>query len=120
MNQLRYLKPAYLYKTNKAIQSNGAIKETFDFISLYYVGKEELTDNVSASVYGARMNRIIRITSPRNTLESFLLSKIDPTLDNVTDYVIVMDDKRYSITTVKSRWVDVEMNGTFSQTPISV
>ena len=85
MNQLRYLKPAYLYKTNKEIQSNGAIKETFDFISLYYVGKEELTDNVSASVYGARMNRILRLTSPRHTLEGFLLSKIDPIQDNVTD-----------------------------------
>ena len=61
---IRYLKPVILKKLTKTKQSNGTYIDTYETIKEYNVIKQNLTDEVDAEVYGADINKIIRIKSP--------------------------------------------------------
>lgn len=113
MSQLRFLQPATLYKATKVKQSNGATIETYTTIKTHYVTVQELTDEISATIYGAKLNSMYRISSIRNELESYLQEKTMPTIDNSSDYIIVMTNRKYRIASVKSIWVDIELLGTY-------
>ena len=69
--QLRYLKDVELKKATKEKQPNGTYIETLTLISSYQVQTQELNDDVSASVYGADINKITRIKSVKGELEAY-------------------------------------------------
>ena len=108
-NQLRYLEDCELDLTTRTKQPNGAVIETYEKVGDYKVEVQELNDQVSASIYGANVFRMSRICSPNNVLENYLYEKMVKTSDNVSKYTLLVDDRRYKITTVKQNWIDVEL-----------
>lgn len=115
MIQLRYLEPCWLCLREKTRQDNGAVTETFEMIKRYLIQVQDLYDEVSASIYGADLNKTMRITSPKNVLESFLMDKINFTTDNVTNYAIRKGNFIYEILSVKRHWIDIRILCEISQ-----
>lgn len=113
MKQLRHLEEIELYTVTKAKQPNGTYLETPSLVGKYEVQFQELTDELSASLYGANIDRMSRISSVFNSLESYLLSRIAPVSDNISDYFIVYDSLKYRIVVVRQHWVDIELLGTY-------
>ena len=86
---LRYLTPITLKKASKVKQANGTYNNTYEDIDNYNVQMQNLTDDeVSATIYGAKINKMLRFTSPLNKLEKYLLPKVDNKQDNISDYYI--------------------------------
>lgn len=109
MKQLRYLEDAYLYKATYQKQTNGANTETYVQEGWYLVQKQELNDQISASLYGARIRNMLRISSIGSMLESLLRSKTDTGSDNVSKYRIEIDGKKYKIVSVNYASIDLEL-----------
>lgn len=114
MKQLRYLEEIELGKDTLIKQSNGVKTATYQKVGDYLVQFQELTDEVSASVYGADVNRMYRISSPQSVLEQFLFSKVNNTSDNISLYVIVYNGARYKVRVVRKNWIDIELQGAVS------
>ena len=111
MKQLRYLETIDLEKETLVKQNNGVKTATYQNVGEYLVQIQELTDEISASIYGADVNRMYRISSPNRNLEGFLFSKVNNTSDNVSLYVIVYNGARYRINVVRRNWIDIELLG---------
>ena len=109
--QLRYLKNVDLNKVTKTKQPNGTYIETLTLISSYSIQKQDLNDDVSASVYGADINKILRIKSVNRELEEYLKPKVSNQTDNVSKYYIIMDKIQYKIRSVRENWLDIEAIG---------
>ncbi len=107
--QLRYLKDVDLKKATKEKQPNGTYLETLTLVSSYNVQTQELTDEVSASIYGADLNKITRIKSIKGELEAFLKSKLNNEEDNVSKYYIFIDGTQYKIKSVRENWIDISL-----------
>lgn len=113
---LRYLTPTILKKATKEKQSNGTYSNTYTEISTYNVQIQSLTDdNVSATIYGAKINKMLRISSPLGNLEEYLLPKVDNKEDNISNYYIFIGNKTYKITSVSSDRVDIELVNSVTQ-----
>lgn len=106
---LRYLKKVELKKASKEKQSNGSYIEKYTSIKKYSVQEQELDDQISASIYGASIINMLRIKSPLNDLESYLKEKINNTEDNISQYFIFIDSKRYKVLSVTRRGIDLEL-----------
>lgn len=109
MTQLRRLYEVILQKKIKQKQSNGTYLETFDNIGTYKIVNQELSDTVSASIYGANLTKISRISSPLNKLEKYLKTKTNDSEDNISKYFILIDKTRYKVISVKNKWIDIEL-----------
>lgn len=109
MSQLRYLKKCKLIKGTKAKQPNGSYKMVYEDISEYEAQIQKVTDSVSATVYGADINRMYRFSSPLKELEAYLSEKFNYGDDNVTNYYLELDSKRYSITSINDNWIDAKL-----------
>lgn len=105
---IRYLKPVILKKLTKTKQTNGTYIDTYETIKEYNVIKQNLTDEVDAEVYGADINKIIRIKSPLGDLEEYLYSRLNNKEDNVSKYVIETNNANYKIVAVNPYKVDIE------------
>ena len=106
--QLRYLEEVILKKATKVKQANGSHINTYTTIGSYNLQLEELTDATSASIYGATINKMYRISSPLKALETYLKPKINSTDDNVSLYFIEYNNGLYKITAVRNNWIDIE------------
>ena len=106
--EVRYLKNIVLKKAIKQKQTNGAYVDSYIIDSTYQVETQELNDNISSSIYGANINKMLRIKSPKATLEKYLKTKVNNKEDNITKYYVFLDDVQYSITSVRNGWVDIE------------
>jgi len=114
---LRYLKPITLKKAEKQKQSNGTYKNTYNDIDVYNVQMQNLTDDeVSATIYGANINKMLRISSPLRNLEEYLLPKVDNKTDNISYYYIFIGTKTYKIVSVAEDRVDIELVNSSSVT----
>jgi len=114
---LRYLKPITLKKAEKQKQSNGTYKNTYNDIDVYNVQTQNLTDDeVSATIYGANINKMLRISSPLGNLEEYLLPKVDNKSDNISYYYIFIGTKTYKIVSVAEDRVDIELVNSSSVT----
>ena len=113
--QLRYLKDVDLKKATKEKQPNGTYIETLTLINSYSIQKQDLNDDVSASVYGADINKISRIKSVNRELEQYLKPKVSNDNDNVSKYYIIMDDTQYKICSVRENWIDIEAIGKYEE-----
>ena len=108
MKQLRYLVDIELDKETKTKQPNGLKISSYEKVQDYKVQVQELTDQISASIYGADVNRMYRVSSPHNVLENFLKSKVNESSDNVSLYTLLLNGWRYRIVVVRNNWVDIE------------
>ena len=108
MKQLRRLSEVTLQKSNKAKRANGTRQTAYEDIETYHVIAEEITDSIYASIYGSNLSKMLRISSPLTSLESFLKGKNTDGTDNLSLYFILVGNKRYKITAVMNNWVDIE------------
>ena len=111
MKQLRYLQTIEVDKSTLVKQSNGLKTSVYTKVSDYLIQVQELTDEISASIYGADVNRMYRISSPRYVLEAFLSGKVNSTDDNISLYTVILNGQRYKIRVVRKHWVDIELIG---------
>lgn len=105
--QQRYLKDIELKKADKVKQPNGTYMEILTLIGTYTIQKQELNDEISASIYGADLYKITRIKSVNKELEIYLNTKLNNDEDNISKYYIIIDDVQYKIKSVREKWVDV-------------
>lgn len=108
MKQLIRLEEVELYKIISSQSSNGDFVKTPTLINSYKVIKESLTDNISATVYGANINKMVRFSSVNKELEKYLFTKWNNTSDNVSKYQIKYDDNFYKIKNLTERYIDGE------------
>lgn len=111
MKQLRYLEAVELDESAKVKQSNGVSIATYTKVGDFTVQVQELSDEISASIYGADINRMYRISSPHGSLEAFLKQKVNSTSDNISKYSIVYQGNRYRVRVVRNNWVDIDLIG---------
>ena len=106
---LRYLKPVTLKKATKTKQANGTYKDdTYETINNYNVQRQTLESEVDAQVYGADINKMLRLISPNNELENYLLEKLSNEEDNVSKYVIYDNNVKYKVVAVSPNKVDIK------------
>lgn len=108
MKQLRRLSEVTLQTSAKQKQENGATITTYANQDNYNVIIQEITEEMYATIYGANITNMLRISSVQQLLEHFLKSKSNDTPDNITKYFILIGDKRYKVKAVTSNWVDIE------------
>ena len=108
MKQLTRLESIDLYKIGKEILPDGDSQETEILLGSYKVVIQELNDNVSATIYGADINKILRISSVNKILEILLKEKLNNTSDNISKYRISYGSSEYKVKDVKSRYIDIE------------
>jgi len=106
---LRYLEKAVVYKATKTKQPNGRYVETLERIKSFKVQEQELDDEISASVYGANIHKMLRIKSARNTIENYLYPKVNNEQDNISNYYVFIKSRKYKIVSVNSKGVDLEL-----------
>ena len=107
---LRYLKPITLKKATKEKQANGTYTNYYTNIASYRVQMQSLTDDeVSATVYGANINKMLRLSSPLGDIEEYLLPKVDNKEDNISNYYIDYKDRTYKIVAVSEDRIDIEL-----------
>lgn len=110
--QLTRLISCDLDKITKTTSDDGDLIESPMKVGTYSIMTQELTDEVSANVYGANLNKIKRISSVHNILEILLRSKLNNSSDNISKYRIIFNGEVYKITDVKSKYIDIEYLGT--------
>ncbi len=108
MKQLRYLKNADLYKVAYTKKENGQEVESYVKQGTYNVQVEELRDSISASLYGARIVNMLRMSSVRNDMENLLKSYMLANNDNITMYRIEFDGFKYRINSVGLSYIEIE------------
>jgi hypothetical protein len=108
MKQLIRLKECELYKVDQISTDDGDIADEYKPQGKYKIEVQELSDDVSASVYGANITKMLRISSINKILEILLKSKVNNTQDNISKYNIFYDNVYYKITNVKSKYIDIE------------
>ena len=113
--QLRYLKSVDLKKATKEKQPNGTYIETLTQIASYDIHKQYLNDDVSVSIYGADINKILRISSIKHELEQYLEPLVSNEEDNVSKYYIILDNTKYKIRSVRENWIDIEAIGKYEE-----
>ena len=108
MKQLTRLDSIDLYSIGKTTLPDGDSQETKTLVGSYKVVVQELNDNVAATIYGANINKILRMSSVNKILEILLKEKLNNTSDNISKYRITYKSSDYKIVDVKSRYIDVE------------
>lgn len=106
---VRRLETITLKKGTKTKQANGSYLETYEKIKDYQIQKQELDDEISASIYGANIVNMLRIKSPLKDLETFLKTKLNNKADNISQYYIFINDAKYRIKSVNSKGVTIEL-----------
>lgn len=107
--QLRYLADCTLLHNTKVKQPNGNYTLTLEVVGSYKAQIQKLTDSISATIYGADINRMYRFSSPLKELEKAIANKFNFNEDNVTNYSIKHEDKIYKIVAINDNWVDARL-----------
>lgn len=106
---LRYLKEVKLKKATKTKQNNGTYINVYTDVGTYKVQTQDLTDDqVSATIYGSDITKMIRISSPLKNLENYLLPKVDNLQDNISLYYIEYKSHLYKINSVSINRIELE------------
>ena len=108
MKQLIRLKEAELYKLSSSQTSNGDYVKSQIFVKKYQVITQSLTDNISATIYGANINKMVRFSSVNKELENFLFTKWNNTSDNISKYQIKYDGNFYKIESLTAKYIDCQ------------
>lgn len=105
---IRYLEEVELLKANKIKTSTGNYINEYSNVEKYKVQKQTLQDSITATIYGANINKMLRIATPKHDLESFLIPKVDNKQDNISHYYIKHNDALYKIVVVRDAYLDIE------------
>ena len=97
-----------LKKATKVKQDNGIYIDNYESIDNYYTQKQSIADEVSATIYGANLNNILRLKSTDRSLEDYLKSKLNNQQDNISKYFIFIDNIQYKIIAVNDEYIDIE------------
>ena len=108
MKQIRRLQTVSVLRQTRTKRADGTIAESYTLTEQYRVIAQELTDEVSVATYGANVNKMMRLSSPHETLSKWLKTKNNDSADNVSKYRIELNGERYKIVAVKENWVDIE------------
>lgn len=108
MKLIRTLRTATLLKTNNVKQSNGVYIKTFNKIKDYKVAKQNLKDQISATIYGANIDKMLKISTALGDLEEYLLPKVDNKADNISLYFILINGTKYKIKSVTDNDITIE------------
>ena len=106
---LRYIEDATLLKTEKTKQDNGTYTETMSEVKKYKVQTQELTDEVSFSIYGANIFKMLRIRSVDKKLEEYLYARANNKVDNISMYIVRIGQYQYKIKAVNQSGIDLEL-----------
>lgn len=112
MKLIRSLKEVKLLKSIKEKQPNGIYIKSYQFIDNYNVSIANLTDEVSATIYGANIDKMLNISDALNNLFFYLLPKVDNKEDNISLYYIQIENTIYKINSVKKNNIIIERIGT--------
>lgn len=107
---LRYIEDATLKKSIQEKQPNGTNLETsLKPIKTYKVQAQELTDEISASIYGANIYKMLRIRSVKKDLESYLYARATNKADNISLYYVFIGGRKYKVKAVNQKGIDLEL-----------
>jgi 5-carboxymethyl-2-hydroxymuconate isomerase len=106
---LRYIEDATLLRTTKTKQDNGTYTETTETLKTYKVQTQELTDEVSFSIYGANIFKMLRIRSVDGKLEEYLYARANNKVDNISMYIVEIGQYQYKVKAVNQKGVDLEL-----------
>ena len=120
MIQLRFLKKSTLYVANTTVAENGYGVVTYTKIGDYLVQTQNiaeynmLTRKSEVETHynqdtGATLGMRLRAQSPRFMLENYLRTKMNETADNITNYILEVEGKKYRVNSVKDKWIDIEL-----------
>lgn len=108
MKLLRYLEEVELHKSVKIKQRNGSYVNEYKLVNKYKVQKQNLTDQVSATIYGANITKMFKISTPLMSLENYLIPKVDNKTDNISLYAIKLNNNMYRIRSVLESGIEIE------------
>lgn len=103
------MQEATLQKATKTKQANGTHTEELNNVGNYVVQPQELTDEISASIYGANVYKMLRIRSVNKDLENFLYDKATNKVDNISSYYVSLNNRKYKVKAVNQSGVDLEL-----------
>lgn len=106
-----------LKKATKIKQTNGTYIDSYTFIDKYYTQKQSLEDEVSATIYGANLNNVLRLKSPDRSLENYLTLKLNNESDNISKYFIFINNVQYKIIAVNDDYIDILRVGIVEDLP---
>ena len=106
---IKNLEKATLKKATKHKTMTGNLINTiYTKIDDYRVQEQVLQDEVSTTMYGSDVNKMLRVASPLHRLERYLLPKVDNVNDNISLYYLFYKDKQYKIVAVRDYYIDLE------------
>ena len=108
MKLIRYLRDAKLLKSVNVKQPNGTYVKTFYKLEDYKVQIRNLEDEISATVYGSNINKMLSISTALGDLESYLIPKVANDVDNISYYFVEIGEVKYKIVSVKSNNIVLE------------
>lgn len=115
MKLIRYLKEVELVKSVNEKQPNGSYVKTFSLVKKYNVQINNLEDEISATIYGANINKMLSVSDALGNLFSYLAPKVDNKEDNISLYYIKIDNVKYKIVSVKENRIVIERDGTIEE-----
>lgn len=109
MIPIRYLENCNLKIAVETKRPNGTIAKSYNQVAIYQVNIQDISDAVSATVYGEHINNMKRLMSPVHSLENFLIGKLNTTSDNISKYFIEIGGRLYKIVSAKKSGIDIEL-----------
>lgn len=106
--QLRYLKPVTLCSSERIKQENGEKVLKYKDVQNYNVQIQNIEDEVSASIYGSDITKMLRLKSPNKKLENYLIPKVNNREDNISNYFIKVNGSIYKVSAVTESKIDIE------------
>lgn len=97
------LKKAIKEKTN----TGNLIVNNYEVVKDYRIQEQVLQDQVTSTIYGSDVNKMLRIASPLHALERYLLPKVDNIEDNISNYYIFYKGIQYKIIAVRNYFIDI-------------
>lgn len=106
---IKNLEKATLKKATKQKTGTGSlINADYTKIDDYRIQKQTLQDEVSTTMYGSDVNKMLRVASPLHRLERYLLPKVDNKEDNISYYYLFYNEVQYKIVAVRDYYIDLE------------
>ena len=101
---IKNLEKATLKKAVKEKTTTGSLINKIDD---YRIQEQTLQDEVSSTIYGSDVNKMLRVASPLHRLERYLLPKVDNKDDNISLYYLFYKDVQYKIVAVRDYYLDI-------------
>lgn len=108
MKLLRYLKKVDLYKAERIKQPNGSYISKNKLVKSYKAQVQNINDQVSATIYGAGITKMLKLSTSLLSLEKYLMPKVDNKEDNISLYYIKVDNAMYKIKSVLENGIEIE------------